>query len=277
MNFMLLVPLASYPAVEICSDRSLAGISRWARVTLYSGRNSDLEPPADGRVGVDHRGHVVDQVDDHLGQVVRRRRLAGEEDRPRRHVEPRVLAQAVVEDQDVQDVQELPLVLVDPLDLDVEDASRGRPTPRSPTAASRRTGPWPRAWPRGTLGGRRGRRPGGRSPGAATRSVTQPSPIASVSRADRPGLARSSQRRGVTPLVLLLNRSGNSPARSFSTVVPQQPGVDRGDAVGAVRPDDRQVRHPDLLLRALLDQADPRNAGRRRRGTSRAPRRGTGG
>ena len=45
MNFMLLVPLASYPAVEICSDRSLAGISRWARVTLYSGRNRTLSRP----------------------------------------------------------------------------------------------------------------------------------------------------------------------------------------------------------------------------------------
>ncbi len=34
MNFMLLVPLASKPAVEICSETSLAGISRSARVTL---------------------------------------------------------------------------------------------------------------------------------------------------------------------------------------------------------------------------------------------------
>ncbi len=33
MNFMLLVPLASYPAVEICSETSLAGISRSARLT----------------------------------------------------------------------------------------------------------------------------------------------------------------------------------------------------------------------------------------------------
>ena len=34
MSFMLLVPLASYPAVEICSDTSVAGMKRSARVTL---------------------------------------------------------------------------------------------------------------------------------------------------------------------------------------------------------------------------------------------------
>ena len=33
------------------------------------------------------------------------------------------------------------------------------------------------------------------------------------------GLAISSQRRGVTPLVLLLNRSGNNSARSLTVIV----------------------------------------------------------
>ena len=42
MNFMLLVPLASKPAVEICSETSLAGINRWARLTLYSARKKTL-------------------------------------------------------------------------------------------------------------------------------------------------------------------------------------------------------------------------------------------
>ena len=55
------------------------------------------------------------------------RRLAGEEERARRHLELRVLAQAVVEHDDVQRVQELPLVFVDALDLAVEDACRDRP------------------------------------------------------------------------------------------------------------------------------------------------------
>jgi hypothetical protein len=37
MNFTLLVPLASYPAVEIWLETSLAGISCYASETLYSG------------------------------------------------------------------------------------------------------------------------------------------------------------------------------------------------------------------------------------------------
>ena len=55
------------------------------------------------------------------------------------------------------------------------------------------------------------------------------------------GLASCSQRRGVTPLVLLLKRSGNISAKSRSTRVAQQFRVDCGHAVGAVRADDRQV------------------------------------
>ena len=70
------------------------------------------------------------------------------------------------------------------------------------------------------------------------------------------GFASSSQRRGVTPLVLLLNRSGNISARSLTVVVRSSSRVDRGDAVGAVRADDRQVGHADVLGRPFLDQAD---------------------
>ena len=45
MNFMLLVPLASNPAVEIWFETSLAGISRSAKETLYSGRKITLRRP----------------------------------------------------------------------------------------------------------------------------------------------------------------------------------------------------------------------------------------
>ena len=45
MNFMLLVPLASYPAVEIWFETSVAGMSRSASDTLYSGRNTTLSRP----------------------------------------------------------------------------------------------------------------------------------------------------------------------------------------------------------------------------------------
>ena len=79
--------------------------------------------------------------------------------------------------------------------------------------------------------------------------------MASVISAASGGLASSSQRRGVTPLVLLLKRSGNISAKSFSDRVLQQLGVNGGDAVGAVRADDGQVRHAHLPHRRLLDQA----------------------
>ena len=99
----------------------------------------------------------------------------------------------------------------------------------------------------------------------AGKSVIQPSPIASVMSAGQAGFASSSQRRGVTPLVLLLKRSGNISAKSL-TASAQQFRVDRGDAVGAVRADDRQIRHADLPVGAFLDQADARRPGLRRPG-----------
>ena len=78
---------------------------------------------------------------------------------------------------------------------------------------------------------------------------------------DSSGLARNSQRRGVTPLVLLLKRCGKISARSRTVVCAQQPGMDRRNAIGAVRAHDRQVCHADLVLRPFLDQAHSLDAG----------------
>ena len=52
-----------------------------------------------------------------------------------------------------------------------------------------------------------------------SRSVIQPSPIGFVMSRASGGLASSSQRRGVTPLVLLPKRSGNISAKSGTTFV----------------------------------------------------------
>ena len=46
MNFMLPVPDASLPAVEICSDRSAAGYTSCAFFTLKFGKNTTLMRPA---------------------------------------------------------------------------------------------------------------------------------------------------------------------------------------------------------------------------------------
>jgi len=49
MNFMLLVPLASKPAVEIWFEMSAAGSSRSASETQYSGRKTTLIRPRTAR------------------------------------------------------------------------------------------------------------------------------------------------------------------------------------------------------------------------------------
>ena len=51
-----------------------------------------------------------------------------------------------------------------------------------------------------------------------SRSVIQPSPMASVITAASGGFASRRKRRCVTPLVLLLNRAGKSAAKSGTTV-----------------------------------------------------------
>ena len=57
----------------------------------------------------------------------------------------------------------------------------------------------------------------------------------------------------------------------------QQIRMDRGDAVGAVRADDRQIGHADLPLAAFLDQAHPLDPALVVRETGSAPRREGGG
>ena len=52
------------------------------------GQEDHFDPPPDQRVAVDGPGDVVDELDDQLGQPVRRRGLAGEEEGPRRRLEP---------------------------------------------------------------------------------------------------------------------------------------------------------------------------------------------
>ena len=90
----------------------------------------DLESSADDRISVDGAGQIIDELDDDLGQVVGRRRLAGKEKCPRGHLEIRILPQPVVQHDDAQRVEQLPLVFVDAFDLAIEDACPDRPSAR---------------------------------------------------------------------------------------------------------------------------------------------------
>ena len=63
---------------------------------------------------------VVGELDDQLGVVIARRRLAAEELHARHPVALRMRADLVVERDRLDDVEQLALVFVDALDLDVE-------------------------------------------------------------------------------------------------------------------------------------------------------------
>ena len=95
------------------------------------GEEDHLEASGHVRVVVDHLGHGVDELDDQLGHEVAGSGLAAEDEGAGRDVAARVLLEPVVEGDDVQHVQVLPLVLVDPLHLDVEEGVRidGDPGP----------------------------------------------------------------------------------------------------------------------------------------------------
>ena len=75
-------------------------------------------------VAVDHLGHVIDQLDDELGHDVARRGLAADQDAARGPLGRIPVLDAVVEVDDVQQVEQLALVFVDTLDLDIEEGGR---------------------------------------------------------------------------------------------------------------------------------------------------------
>jgi hypothetical protein len=59
---------------------------------IVVGRNTTFSRPRDRRIVVDDFGDVVDQLDDQLGVVIARRRLAGEDLDPRHPVALRIVA-----------------------------------------------------------------------------------------------------------------------------------------------------------------------------------------
>jgi pimeloyl-ACP methyl ester carboxylesterase len=89
----------------------------------------DLQPRVHVRVCVHRFGDRINQLDDELGHDIAWRRLAAEDEGARRHVEIRVLLEPPIEVHDVQHIKVLPLVLVYPLDLDVEQPARVQGAP----------------------------------------------------------------------------------------------------------------------------------------------------
>ena len=127
------------------------GNDRLGEAHVVVRQEHDLEPSAHDGVAVDDARDVVGELDDELRLVVARGRLAGEDLHPRHPGARRLRAHRVVERDRLEDVEELPLVLVDALDVDVEQrvgieaeaqrarrrAARARPCSSRRTAAKR--------------------------------------------------------------------------------------------------------------------------------------------
>ena len=95
-------------------------INPLARGDVEVREEHDLQATAHIGVGIEHVGHRAHQLDDQLGHVVARRRLAAEDECARHDIEAGIGLQPAVEGEDVKDVEVLSLVLMDALDLDVE-------------------------------------------------------------------------------------------------------------------------------------------------------------
>src|SRR5690606_14364369 len=95
------------------------GNDHFGQADVVVGQEHHLELATQGRVVVDGAGDVVGQLDDQLGLVVAGGRLAGEDLHPRHPVHGRIVADRLVQGHAVQQVEQLPLVFVDALDLHV--------------------------------------------------------------------------------------------------------------------------------------------------------------
>src|SRR5207244_2117032 len=113
---------AGFKAVRLDLFRDVTGGNQPLReADVVLGQEQDLETATDRRVSVNDAGHVADQLDDKLSQPVGRRRLASKEAGARRHLQRGMVAQPVIEHDDVQEVEQLALVLMNAFDLAVEE------------------------------------------------------------------------------------------------------------------------------------------------------------
>ena len=127
--------------------------------------------------------------------------------------------------------------------------------------ASRRTSTWPRAWPGGTAS----RKPASSASGF---ELVQLGEVGDPAVAD--GVGDDAGERGVGQqqpaprrhaVGLVVEALGEHLGQVLDRHRAQQPGVDGGHAIGAVRADDGEVGHPDLALASpssmRLDALDP--------------------
>ncbi len=124
MNFMLPVPLASLPAVEICWTHLAGGHQHLRHGDPVILQKYHLQLPLADGVVVHLIRQRVDETDDALGYGIAGSGLGAKEEGLWWEVHVRVVLQLLVQGNDVQYVQQLPFILVKPLHLHVEDSVR---------------------------------------------------------------------------------------------------------------------------------------------------------
>jgi hypothetical protein len=112
---MLPVPDASLPAVEICSERSAAGKYMLRSFDVVVGKEDNLQPIAYSEIVVDECSDGIDQLDDQFRHKIPGRGLAAEDERARGEISVRIAFEAQIECEDVQDIQVLSFLFVNPL------------------------------------------------------------------------------------------------------------------------------------------------------------------
>ena len=235
-----------------------------------------LQPAAQARVVVDHLADVVDQPDDLLGHVVARRGLAGEDHGARHPVALRVGQDVLVARHHVQQVEQLPLVFVDALDLHVEQAVR------IDLQADGRGNVLGQALLVGQLDGEEfvaERGVFGQRPQPAQLVQVEPPAVADVA-VDQPaqprvGMGQPAPRRDAVGHVG--EALGPQAGEVGEDGLDQQLGVQRRDAVDLVAADDGQVGHAHAALARFVDQRQPAQELRRRPGAARPRSRGSPG
>lgn len=85
------------------------------------GYEEDLQAAFHRGIAIDGGGEIVNEFDDELGELIGGGSLSGKKEGARREKEIGIFAEAVVEHDDAQGIEELALVFVDALHLRIKD------------------------------------------------------------------------------------------------------------------------------------------------------------
>ena len=215
-----------------------------------------LEQVSHPGVGIDGFGHVIDQLDDQLGHVVGRGRLAGKNHHPWHRDCAGLLEQAQVACDHMQHIEQLALVLVNAFDLHIKQRPGGHADGHvllQPTGQPLLVGQLGLA-----DGGNQGRVVQVGLERLQAAQVTAPAAAdAGIQhgREGRVGLGQPAPRCDAVGLVV--EALGPEPGKVSKDRLLHQLRVQRRHPVDRVAGQHRQVGHAHAALATLVDQRDP--------------------